>query len=124
MKRNKDLDAAVDERLVAAIDRANYQITLNAQKQNARLKLDTDLVYAAHGGLFKADPALISFVEVLLNRDQEDAVLMDVNKNPIHIPDLRDFQDSLLERYYQATNEFLAEFKKIQKARKTESLVD
>ena len=125
MKRTSDpnLSAAIDERLATAIDRANYQITLNNQKQNARLKLDVDLTFATNGGLFRVGPELISFVQALLMMEHEDAVLIDINKNPIHIQDLKAFQEMIVEHYAEAMNEFLTEFKRIQKARKPEALV-
>lgn len=125
MKRSSDpnLSAAIDERLATAIDRANYQITLNNQKQNARLKLDVDLTFATNGGLFRVGPELISFVQALLMMEHEDAVLIDINKNPIHIQDLKAFQEMIVEHYAEAMNEFLTEFKRIQKARKPEALV-
>lgn len=124
MKRNPDLGAAVDERLTQAINRANYQITLNNQKQNARLKLDVDLTYATAGGLFKIGPELISFVQTLIDMGHEDAIILDVNKNPINLPDLKTFQQAIVEQYYQAMNEFLFEFTRIKKARKPEALVE
>jgi hypothetical protein len=123
MKRNPDLGAAIDERLAAAVDRANYQITLNTQKQNARLKLEVDLTYATGGGVFKIGSELISFVQTLINRGNEDAVLLDIKDKPIFISDLNKFQEEIIELYYEAMNEYLFEFKRIQKARKTEALV-
>lgn len=123
MKRNIEL-GGFDERLAAAIERSKYQITLNNQKQNARLKMDVDLTYATAGGLFRIGPELISFVQTLIAREHEDAVLLDINKNPIFIKDLNEFQDTIIEHYYQTMNEFMAEFKRIQKARKPEALVE
>lgn len=124
MKRNPDLGAAIDERLSAAIERANYQITLNNQKQNARLKLDVDLTYATGGGLFKITPELINFVTTLHSMGHEDAVLLDVNKNPTHIQDLLGFREIIVEQYFQAMNEYAVEFNKIKKARQPQKLVE
>lgn len=123
MKRNPDLGAAIDERLSAAIERANYQITLNNQKQNARLKLDVDLTYATGGGLFKINPELINFVTTLQSMGHDDAVILDVNKNPTHIQDLAGFKEIIVEQYFQALNEYTTEINRIKKARKPEALV-
>jgi hypothetical protein len=123
MKRNPEIAASIDERLEKAVDRANYQITLNNQKQNARYKLEADLTYATAGGIFKITPELISFVQALLTREQSSAVLLDVNRNPIYIENLQLFQDDVLSKYFEIANEFLIEFKRIEKARKPETLV-
>lgn len=123
MKRNPDLGAAIDERLEKAIERANYQITLGTQKRNSRLKLELELKFATNGGLFQVSPELISFVQTLINRGHDDAILIDVNHNPIFIENLEDFQEKIIEQYYQALNEFLAEHRRIQKSRKPEALV-
>jgi hypothetical protein len=113
-----------DERLEKAIDRANYQVTLNNQKQNARLKLDVDLTFAIGGGLFKISPELISFVQTLIAREHSDAIILDVNKNPINIENLSEFQEAIIEKYYQAMNDYMTEFSRIRKSRKTSVLVE
>lgn len=122
MKRNPILGTANDQRLAAAIEKSNLLITLSNQKQNIRLKLESDLTYAKHGGIFKIDPQLISFVQALLSRDQTDAILVDVKNNPIAIDNLEEFADTIVEVYYEAMNSFMVEFKKIQKSRTVESL--
>lgn len=121
---NPDIKAAIDGRLEAAIASANYRITLNNQKQNARLKLERDLTYAANGGIFAVTPELISFVHVLVSMGKDSGILLDVNKNPIEIESLPAFLESVIERYHECMNEFLVEFKSLQRARTTKSLVD
>src|SRR5437868_6740315 len=123
MKRNIELGAAIDERLAQAIEKSNYQITLNNQKQNARLKLEVDLTYPTNGGLFRVGPELISFIQTLISMGQTETVILDINKNPISIPDLGAFQEAIVALYYEAMNEMVVEFKRIQKSRKTETLV-
>lgn len=124
MKRNHDLGAAIDERLAAAVEQANYRITLNNQKENARSKLRVDMTHATSGGLFVITPELISFTHTLLTIGQTDAVIVDINKNPIFIENLQEFQNQIVTVYYSAMNDFLLEFKRIQKARKPEKLVE
>ena len=125
MKRNlrPELKAAIDERLESAITASNYRITLNNQKQNARLKLEKDLTYSVNGGIFKITPELISFIQTLVSMGQENVVLLDINKNPIEIADIHDFQDDIVNKYYECMNGFLAEFKSIQKLRTTKALL-
>ena len=118
-----DIKAAVDNRLTAAISAANYRITLNTQKQNARLKLEKDLTFSLSGGIFNISPELISFVQALIFMGHKEFVMLDVNKNPIEISDLQDFQEQIVGRYAECMNEFLVEFKSIQKARTTKALL-
>jgi hypothetical protein len=118
-----DLQAALDARLNDAIAAANYRLTLNNQKQNARLKLQKDLIYAKNGGMFNISPELISFIQSLISMGKEDAILLDINKNPIEISDLLDFQEAIVAQYYECMNDFLYEFKSLQKSRTTKALI-
>lgn len=120
---NPDIKAAIDERLEAALASSNYRITLNNQKQNARLKLERDLTYATNGGIFVVSPELISFTRTLISIGKTGAIMLDINKNPIEITDLEQFFEGLIERYYECMNEFITEFKSIQKARSAKALV-
>ena len=122
-KPNPDLQAATDARLSAAVEAANFRITLNNQKQNARLKLQNDLIIAVNGGIFSVTPELIAFANTLLQREKVDAILLDNNKNPIMIDDLSGFVDDLISLYYEHLNEFLVEFKSLQKSRTTKAVV-
>jgi hypothetical protein len=118
-----DLQAAIDARLNDALTASNYRITLNTQKQNARLKLQRELTYSTNGGIFSITPELISFVAALLMSQKTDAVFLDNNSNPIEIADLKNFHEELVNRYYEAMNEFLMEVKQLQKARTTKAVV-
>ena len=120
---NPDIQAAIDERLEAAIASSNYRITLNNQKQNARLKLERDLTFSINGGIFPTTPELSSFVQALRALGKDSAILLDVNKNPIEISNLEEFLENLVERYFECMNEYLVEFKAIQKARTTKAVV-
>tara|TARA_B110000503_G_scaffold23073_1_gene35886 strand:+ start:1702 stop:1932 length:231 start_codon:yes stop_codon:yes gene_type:complete len=67
---------------------------------------------------------LISFVQTLITQGHVKAVLLDVYNNPIEIVELDDFLDEILSRYFEATNEYHAEYSKIKKSRKVHKLVD
>ncbi len=125
MKRtdNPDIKVGVDERLEQAFAAANYRLTLNTQKENARLKLERDLTFSTNGGIFNITPELISFVHVLIQSNQDDAILLDVNGNPIEIGNLKEFLSKIIELYRESTNAFLAEFKRLQKARTAKALL-
>jgi hypothetical protein len=119
-----DAQKYLDERLEKALEAAKYRVTLYNQKENCKLKFKQALVFSKNGGVFAIDQNLISFVSVLNQRDQESAILIDSNGNPINIEKLQDFLDDITDRYYQATNDFLVDFKKIQSSRKTAPMME
>lgn len=118
-----DLKSALDERLANALKSANYRISLATQKENARLKYQNDLIYSTNGGLFVASPDLISFVSCLRSQEKDSAVLIDSKDNPIEVPDLAAFLEEITSRYYEATNEYLTEFRALQKSRTPKALI-
>ena len=120
---NQDLQAALDKRFQEAVESSNFRTALNLQKKNARLKLDASLVYAVNGGSFVIDQLLISFVSTLISQQKTSAVLLDVNGNPTLIEDLSLFLEKIIDTYYEATNEYLVEIKRINKSRNTKSVV-
>lgn len=117
------LDGALEQRLNEAVATANYRLTLTVQRSNAKLKLQKDLIYAINGGLFEVSPELIAFVNTLIAVGKEEAVLLDVNKNPIEIHDLADFLDAIIDHYYESVNTYLVEFKSLQKTRTAKALI-
>lgn len=120
---NQDLQAALDKRFQEAVESSNFRTALNLQKKNARLKLDASLVYAVNGGSFVIDQLLISFVSTLISQQKTSAVLLDVNGNPTLIEDLSLFLEKIIDTYYEATNEYLVEIKRINKSRNAKSVV-
>ena len=114
----------LDERLEKALEAAKYRVTLYNQKENCKLKFKQALTFSKNGGVFYIDQTLISFVFSLVQREQEQSILIDTNGNPILIEKLEDFLDEINDRYYQATNAFLIDFKKIQSSRKTAPMME
>ena len=109
----------MDERLEKALDASNLRLNLLNIKENLRIKVDTMVTMAVNGGLFKATRELISFSDTILSKGHTSVVLIDENGNPIEIIDLLKFQEDLLDRYFNATNYFNAEYNKLKKARST-----
>lgn len=120
---NQDLQAALDKRFQEAVESSNFRTALNLQKKNARLKLGASLVYAVNGGSFVIDQLLISFVSTLISQQKTSAVLLDVNGTPTLIEDLSLFLEKIIDTYYEATNEYLVEIKRINKSRNAKSVV-
>ena len=66
---------------------------------------------------------LISFVKVLIDQEQDKAVLLDIYNNPIEV-ELQTFLEEIISRYFEATNEYHAEYQKLRKSRKVHKLID
>lgn len=115
----------MDETLKLALDFSNFNQTLNIQRRVIKEKLESKLIYGHNGGIFKIDRSLIVFVQMLIDQGRtENIPLVDINDNPILIPDLKQFKDDIFDRYFSATNEYLAEFDKIKKSRSVEKLIE
>jgi SHS2 domain-containing protein len=63
-------------------------------------------------------------VKVLVDREMDSAVLLDVYNNPIQIENLADFLEELISRYFEATNEYYADYSKLKRSRKVHKLID
>lgn len=122
--KNPDLQVAIDKRLEEALVAANYRITLNIQKQNARLKLQKNLTFSTNGGTFRVSPELIAFTSSLIARGRNETIMLDVNENPIEITNLEEFLDNISDTYYECMNEYLTEVRGINKARNTKSVIE
>ena len=66
---------------------------------------------------------LISFVNCLIADGRSECILLDSNQNPVEILDLEDFKEQIMDRYFEATNDFLVQFKSIQKSRSVKAAV-
>lgn len=111
-------------KLNKALEFTNYRTTLNIQHNALKSKVQTLLNYSINGGTFEISQMLISFVKTLIDQEYDTAVLLDVYNNPIEIVGLEDFLEEILSRYFEATNEYHAEYSKIKASRKVHKLVD
>ena len=83
------------------------------------------MAYGHNGGIFKIDRSLITFVQLLIDRDRKENVpLLDSNDNPILIQDLVSFRDEILDRYMTAVYEYSEQYEIIKKSRSVEKLLD
>jgi hypothetical protein len=115
----------MDDRLQKALDFSNYRQTLAIQRKTLKEKINAKLVYGCHGGLFKIDRSLIAFTQMLIDQDRvENVPLIDMNENPILIPNLNNFRDEILDRYFTSTYEYYEEYQKIKSSRTVEKLLD
>jgi hypothetical protein len=114
----------MDERLEKALDFANYRQTLANQKRNIRSRMQMLQMVHYNNGSFIADPNTIGFINGLLTANKKNAIVLDTKENPIKIEDLQEFFDLLVEKYTEATNEYLTLLDKVNKARNIKKLMD
>jgi hypothetical protein len=107
----------MDDRLQRAIEFANYRVSLFNSKENIKLKVDTMLTHAVNGGIFKATVDLINFTKLVIDLGHDYVVLIDINGNPIEITNVTEFHSEILSKYFEATNYYNIEYRKLKQAR-------
>lgn len=115
----------MDSLLKKALEFSNYKQTLNIQRKTLKEKVDAMLTVGHNGGIFKVDRSLITFVQFLIDQGRTvDVPMLDINENPVLIPDLTIFRDEILDRYFTVVYEYYQDYEKIKKSRSVEALVD
>lgn len=115
----------MDERLEKALDFSNYMVTLNNQKRILREKFKEESVYYFNGGQFTITKELVTFVSMLVERDNtEDIVLIDDNETPVLVSDLDDFLTDIMDQYFAAANSYHSQYTELTKKRSVEKLVN
>jgi hypothetical protein len=112
----------MDDRLVKALEHANYRQTLGIERQRLKDKAKSELVIAYNGGLFSVDRTLIGFIDSI--KDYGSAVILDDNDYPVEIEDLEEFQARVVGTYFEVTNRYLTDYNEIKQKRNAAKLVD
>jgi hypothetical protein len=108
----------MDNKLKSALEYADYHKSLTVQRLFLKEKLDADLTFGFNGGIFKINHELINFVNFLISNDKIESVpILDSNKNPVIVADLTDFRNTILDRYFSATLEYIDRVENLKKAR-------
>lgn len=113
----------MDKRLEAAFDLVNYQETIRNQRDLLEQWVDEKLQYGCNGGLFNITPELISMINVLIATNRLNVILLDKNKTPIKVEDLQKFYDDILGLYIEVTNQYYADYQRLQSQRTTAEVV-
>jgi hypothetical protein len=115
----------MEEQLKKALDFSNYRQTFSIQRKTLKEKIEAKLAFGFGGGIFKIDRSLITFVQLLIDKNRsEGVVLLDQNDNPVLVDDLQKFLDEILDRYFTATNEYFEQYQSLKKSRSVEKLID
>jgi hypothetical protein len=108
----------MDNKLKSALEYADYHKSLTVQRLFLKEKLDADLTFGYNGGIFKIDHELINFVNFLITNNRLESVpLLDLNKNPTIIKDLKEFQNIIIDKYFSSTSEYIDQVEDLKKAR-------
>ncbi len=115
----------MDKKLQSALEYADYNKSITVQRQYLKEKLDSDLTFGHNGGIFKIDQTLINFTQFLIDKNRIiDVPLIDINKNPILINDIQQFQSIILDKYFSAVNYYIDKIGDLKKARSTVDLIN
>ncbi len=123
MSSEPTLNVEIDERLTNALSASNYRISLSNQRKNSKLKLQRSLTFSKNGGTFYISQELMSFINCLMMNGKETTILLDINDNPIEIKNVEEFFSEIYDRYYQTMNDYLIQYKEMQKARNVKKLI-
>jgi hypothetical protein len=108
----------MDNKLKSALEYADYHKSLTAQRLFLKEKLDAELTFGFNGGIFKINHELINFINFLIESDRLELVpILDSNKNPVMINNLKEFQVIIMDKYFSATASYIDQVEKLKKAR-------
>lgn len=114
----------MDDDYKKAIEVSNLSQTFLIQKQHLKERIDAKLTYGYSNGIFKIDRSLITFVQLLHDKNRkENVILLDTNNTPVMITDLVEFLDEILDRYMSSTYEYYSHFEELKKTRSLEKLL-
>jgi hypothetical protein len=114
----------MEDALQKALGFSTFRKNIEVQKKTIKDKLHANLTIGYDGGIFYVDRPLIVFVDFLIKNSRvENIPILDINNNPINIKNVNDFQNKILDVYFDSTNEYLIEFDKIKSKRSPDDLL-
>jgi len=115
----------MEEQLKRALEFSNYKQTFSIQRKILKEKIEARLTFGFNGGIFKINQSLLTFVQMLCDKQRTaGVVILDQNENPILIDDLEKFQEEIFDRYFTATNEYFEHYQNLKKSRSVEKLLE
>ena len=72
-------------------------------------RINSQLVFAYNGGLFKADEHMVSYAQTV----EGGSHILDSNRTPIFIEDALDFENKVVQKHKEILNEYAHEYNKI-----------
>jgi hypothetical protein len=113
------------DKIQKAFDAAHLMAVLSSQKQILKEEFTQSLCYFEHGGCFTVSKELINFLKTLKDFDQvTDVILIDDNQTPITIPNLADFFEKVMARYFESVNAYYTKYATLTKNRTIEGIIN
>lgn len=113
-----------DDRLKHAVDFANYNLTLQRQRENLKARMENDIKVTHNGGTFTVDRDIITFIGLMMYRGDRETVVLDDNRVPVHVDSLREFFAKITEAYTGALTRYYKEYTALREARDVEGVVE
>jgi len=115
----------MDERIEKAFGVANYMATLSNQRRILLEEYNQKLVHYVNGATFKITPDLINFTKTVLDLGYtEDVAFVDSNNFPVIVSDVQQFFDTIVQIYFESTNEYAVRYAGIKSKRKISDIVE
>lgn len=114
----------MNDRLTQALEFANYRQTLNNQIGTLKIRAESHLLVAKNGGVFSINRELMCFLDFIDRRGIDEIVLLDDKNIPVKISSVKDFLNEVTVRYFEVTNDYLAEYSNISRARNVKTIVN
>jgi hypothetical protein len=114
----------MDERLEKALEFSNYMVTLNNQKRLLAEAYQQNLVHFYDGSQFTITRELITFVNAMVNAEQDEVVITDDNSIPCLVKNVNEFYEEILEKYTLASNNYHTAYLKLKTSRSVEKLIE
>jgi hypothetical protein len=88
----------------------------NQAKRILREKYQTKMLFAYSGGMWCADPALITQCNLCIANNHQQPVLLDTHDNPVQV-DAEELKTLALERWQEQMNAWHAEYEALKRER-------
>jgi hypothetical protein len=115
----------MDDRLKKALNIANLMITFGTQRDLLRQEFKENCIYHDKGHRFTVNRELVNFLSTLVTLGHtEDIVILDDFENPYMIADIKEFLDTILSIYIEATNEYYHKYIDLKSKRSIAKVID
>ena len=114
----------MDDKLQKALEFSNYRQTLNNQLRQLKVRTQTQLIFAKHGGSFTIDQELICFFNLIVTKKLKEVTVLDDNEVPILVTETTEFLDEITTRYFEVINDYYRDYQQIKKSRNVKSIVN
>lgn len=103
--------------------KANYRLTVAAQREALKLKFKSRCIYYGYGGNFTITAERLFMLKYLIDQGYERVPFLDDNETPILIEDAERTLQDMTKVYTEALNTYYADFKKLREMRSIEAVV-